>query len=126
LDSLRKVLVIDDELPVRRVVEFKLRTAGYQVISAADGIGGMERIITDRPDAVVSDIVMPGMDGRQLCVRSNVLKKRRPFLTVIMTCRISPDEQEWLSRMTDTVLLEKPFSPAKLLECIDSYFGIKR
>jgi len=46
-------------------------------------------------------------------------------LTIIITCRISPDEEYWVENMRDTVFMEKPFSPAKLTECVDQYFGVQ-
>ncbi len=122
----KKVLIVDDEAPIRRVLEFKLKNSGYQVLIATNGAQGLELIKTSRPDAVITDIMMPEMHGQQLCEQSNVLKKERPFLTIVVTCRIAQDEQQWINKMQDTLFMEKPFSPARLVECIDQYFGIKR
>ena len=119
----KKVLVIDDEAHIRRVIEIKLKKRGYQVITAINGKEGLNLIKTQKPDVVISDIMMPQMDGKALCEISNALKKERPFLTIIITCRISPDEEDWTNEMKDTLFMEKPFSPARLIECIDQYFG---
>lgn len=122
----KKVLIVDDEAPIRRVLEFKLKNSGYQVLIAQNGLQGLELIKTEQPDAVITDIMMPEMDGQQLCQQSNALKRQRPFLTIVVTCRIAQDEQQWINRMQDTLFMEKPFSPARLVECIDQYLGIKR
>ena len=122
----KTVLVIDDETHVRRIVELKLSHGGYDVLSATNGLDGLDLVVAKRPDAVISDIMMPGLDGRSLCEKTNDLKADRPFLTVIMTGRIETDEQDWLSRMRDTVFMEKPFSPSRLMACLDRYFGIER
>ena len=119
----KKVVVIDDEVHIRRVIEIKLKKAGYQVMTAINGKEGLNLIQAQKPDVVVSDIMMPEMDGKPLCEVTNVLKKDQPFLTIIMTCRISTDEESWISEMQDTLFMEKPFSPNKLVECIDRYFG---
>ena len=66
---------------------------------------------------------MPKLDGKALCQQTDYLKVERPFLTIVITARISPDEERWVKEMHDTVFMEKPFSPYKLLECIDQYFG---
>jgi CheY-like chemotaxis protein len=108
------------------VLEFKLKNSGYRVLIAKNGAQGLELIKTRKPDAVITDIMMPEMDGQQLCEQSNGLKKKRPFLTIVVTCRIAQDEQQWINKMQDTRFMEKPFSPARLVECIDQYFGIKR
>ncbi|MDP2644704.1 MAG: response regulator [Desulfobacterales bacterium] len=122
----KKILVMDDEAHIRRVIELKLKSRGYEIITAVNGEEGLELIRSQEPDAVVSDIMMPKMDGKTVCEMANEIKKTRPYLTVIMTARISPEERDWISKMTDTVFMEKPFSPAKLLEIIDNYFGIDR
>ncbi len=66
------------------------------------------------------------MDGRQMCELSNPLKQERPFLTIIMTARILPEERQWISKMDNTIFMEKPFSPSRLLESVDRYFGVSR
>ena len=122
----KKVLIVDDEAPIRRVLEFKLKNSGYRVLIAKNGSQGLELIKTQQPDAVITDIMMPEMDGKQLCEQSNGLKMERPFLTIVVTCRIAQDEQQWINQMQDTLFMGKPFSPARLVECIDQYLGIKR
>ena len=119
----KKVVIIDDEAHIRRVIEIKLKKLGYQVMTAKNGKEGLNLIKTQKPDVVISDIMMPEMDGKALCQETNVLKKDYPFLTIIMTCRISTDEESWISDMQDTLFMEKPFSPTKLVENIEQYFG---
>ena len=126
MEANKKVLIVDDEAPIRRVLEFKLKNKGYQVLIAENGLQGLELIKSHQPDAVITDIMMPEMDGQQLCEQTNGLKQERPFLTNGVTCRISQDEQQWINQLQDTLFMEKPFSPARLVECIDQYLGIKR
>jgi DNA-binding response OmpR family regulator len=126
LSTNRTVLVIDDEVHIRRAIELKLKNAGYTILSATDGAEGLAAVHASNPDAVIADIQMPRMDGKTLCERTDPLKRERPFLTVMLTGRISPDERLWVDRMTDTVFMEKPFSPSRLLAVVDQYFGIER
>jgi len=123
LASNKKVVVIDDEVPIRRVIEIKLKKEGYEVMTAINGKEGLELIKAHKPDVVISDIMMPEMDGKTLCEVTNAFKKDKTFLTIIMTCRISTDDEGWIDAMQDTLFMEKPFSPNKLVECIDQYFG---
>jgi len=118
----KKLLVIDDDAHIRRVVEVKFKNRGYQVIMARDGEEGLNLIKTQQPDVVITDLNMPKLDGKCLCEQTNRLKKEWPFLTIIITARISPDDRNWIKEMDDTQLMEKPFSPSKLLECVDRYF----
>jgi DNA-binding response OmpR family regulator len=124
LRSDKTILVVDDDLHIRRVTELKFKLAGYQVITASNGQEGSERIQQDRPDAVVTDITMPIMDGKEMCEQTNFLKAEKPFLTVIITARIEADERLWINDMQDTVFMEKPFSPRRLQEIVDNYLGV--
>ncbi len=122
----RRVLVIDDEAPIRQVIALKLKNGGYDVLTATDGEEGLRIIEKEAPEVVITDINMPRLDGKQLCEKTYHLKKERPFLTVVMTARIMPNERQWIDKMPDTLFMEKPFSPRQLLECVDNYFGVKR
>ena len=109
-------------MPIRRVIEIKLKKHGYQVITASNGKEALNLIKTQKPEVVISDIMMPEMDGKTLCEETNHLKKKRPFLTIMLSCRISHDEESWTDEMKDTLFMEKPFSPSRLVECVDRYF----
>lgn len=122
MSNTKTIVVIDDEAHIRRVVEMKMKNAGYRVVTAADGEEGLSLIRAELPDAVISDIMIPKLDGRTLCETVDPMKCERTFLTIIMTARISPQERSWISTMRDTVFVEKPFSPAKLLDIVNSYF----
>ena len=126
MDRRKSVLVVDDEAPIRRVLELKLKNGGYEVFLAEDGEAALRIIEGEKPDAVITDINMPRMDGKQLCEATNPLKRERTFLTIIMTARIIPDEEHWIETMKDTVFMEKPFSPSSILERVDHYFGVER
>ena len=123
LENNKSILVIDDEAHIRRVIELKLKNRGYHVITAIDGKEGLEIIREQKPDVVITDIMMPKLDGRSLSEQTDSLKAEWPFLTIIITCRISPDEHTWIRKMKDTMLIEKPFSPSKLIGHIDRYFS---
>jgi len=124
LDKNKKVLVIDDDALIRRIIQIKLKKQGYSVLTAKNGEEGLNMMKAEKPDAVISDINMPKIDGVTLCRMTNEFKKERPFLTIIITARISPDERAWVKEMIDTQFMEKPFSPSKLTDALDQYFGV--
>ena len=117
----KKILVIDDEAHIRRVIEVKLKKRGYRVIMAKNGQEGFDIIHKQKPNVVISDINMPVMDGKTLCEKTNDLKRERSFLTIIITARIIPKDRDWIDKMQDTLFMEKPFSPAKIVESIEKY-----
>ncbi len=122
----KNILVIDDDAHIRRVIELKLRNAGYQVLTAKNGEEGLNLIKSQRPDVIITDINMPKLGGKVICTKANEFKKEWSFLTLIVTCSITFDEKKWINEMKDTQFMEKPFSLNKMLDCIDRYFGIER
>ena len=125
MQSNKKILVIDDEAPIRRVIALKLKNHGYRVQTAGDGEEGLRIIQTEKPHVVITDINMPRMDGKRLCEETDHLKRDRDFLTIVLTARISTDERRWIEKMHQTQFMEKPFSPSKLVDCIEQYFGTR-
>jgi two-component system, OmpR family, response regulator RpaB len=123
LTTPKTVLVVDDEVHIRRVLELKLKINGYQVITASNGREALKIINTSVPDAVITDINMPDMDGKQLCLEVDGLKELKPFLTIVITARISTDEENWIQPLRDVRFVEKPFSPSKIIEKLDQYFA---
>lgn len=76
-----KILVIDDDTSLRRVVEYNLQEAGYQVLSASGGEEGLQLFAAEAPDLVITDMKMPGMDGMQVL---KAVKERSAETLVIM------------------------------------------
>lgn len=121
--TIKTALIVDDEAHIRRVLEVKLKKQGMQVLMAKNGQEALDLIQANRPDVVITDINMPIMDGKSLCVRTNALKKEKSFLTIVVTARIDPQDHIWIDDLQDTILMEKPFSPMAISEKIQSYFG---
>lgn len=116
-----KVLVIDDEPFNARILKLKLERAGHQVLSAPNGLRGLEVVRSERPEVVVVDIMMPVMNGREFCGLTEPLKREHPFLTVVVTSAADREHRRWAGQFTRTLFMEKPVSPSGLLEIIDSY-----
>ena len=64
-----KILVIEDDPNALRLVEYKLGQEGYQVITAADGLEGLKKAREEHPDLIILDIMLPGLDGYEVCQR---------------------------------------------------------
>ena len=119
----KTALIVDDEAHIRRVLEVKLKKQGMRVMMAKNGQEALDLIQENRPDVVITDINMPIMDGKSLCIRTNPMKKDKTFLTIVVTARIEPQDTIWVKELQDTLLLEKPFSPMEILQKIQSYYG---
>lgn len=122
--SMPTVLVIDDEVHIIKIIEYKLRAAGHTVISARDGIEGVERAKVERPDLILLDIMMPRMDGFQALeiLKENPETQAIPVLMLTVKGR-EGDRRRGL-RMGVVEYLTKPFSPSELLHRINAVLGI--
>jgi DNA-binding response OmpR family regulator len=111
-DNGKLVLVVDDSDSIRRVVADHLQSRGYKVIEASDGIQGLEKGVSSAVDAIVLDVVMPGIDGLRLC---HLLREKGVTTPVIMLTEKSEieDKVEGFSSGADDYLA-KPFSPVEL------------
>ena len=109
---MRKVLVVDDDAHIRDVVCFALRRAGYQPLAAADGKAGLEMAARELPALVILDILMPELDGTEVCRR---LRAQSDVPLIFLT---SKDEE--MDRILGLELgaddyVVKPFSPGELV-----------
>ena len=79
---MKKVLIVDDREVNITLLEDILEDAGYEVVSALDGKLGLQQAITSHPDLIISDILMPNMDGFEFChlIRANPSLSSTPFL----------------------------------------------
>ena len=121
MKKMMKILIVDDEAYIRRVLELKLKNKGYEVITAVNGAEGLEKLKLYDPDVVITDIKMPAMDGRALCEKINNSNNDKPYLIIVVTCSVSDGNLRWINNMRDTLLLEKPFSPSRVLDAIEGY-----
>ena len=112
-----KILVVDDEPMVTEVVERYLRLNGYDVMTSGDGREGLDLAHTWRPDLVVLDIMLPGMDGLDVCRR---LREREPLPVILLSAKGEEfDKILGLETGADDYVV-KPFSPGELVARVNS------
>ena len=108
-----RILVVEDELPMRTALEDCLTDEGFRVISASDGERGLERALKEKPDLVLLDIMMPRLDGFALCSELRRLGHAVPVLMLTAKGQIR-DRVAGLDAGADDYLV-KPFSMDELL-----------
>ena len=115
-----KVLVVDDSLSVRKVVERALVGRQIEVVSAATGSEALERIEREEPDVVVCDVVMPDRDGYEICefVKRHPRLGRTPVL--LMSGIVNDEVRERAARVQSADVLSKPFAADDLLRKLDA------
>ena len=91
------VLLVDDDNEYRTVASLALESAGYTVIEAVDGLAALEVLRNERPDAIISDMHMPVMDGRMICKRVRAEARLAVIPFVILSAFIESDGSNTLS-----------------------------
>ncbi|MEU7402778.1 response regulator transcription factor [Streptomyces sp. NPDC044948] len=112
-----RVLVVDDDPTVAEVVAGYLDRAGYRVDRAGDGPAALTRADAHRPDLVVLDLMLPGMDGLEVCRR---LRDRGPVPVIMLTARGDEDDRVLGLEVGADDYVTKPFSPRELVLRVES------
>jgi two-component system, OmpR family, alkaline phosphatase synthesis response regulator PhoP len=108
----KKILVIDDEPKIVEICSDYLHAAGFEIISAADGPQGLALSRTQKPDLIVLDLMLPGMDGFDLC-RS--LREESKVPIIMLTARIEETDKLIGLELGADDYITKPFSPRELV-----------
>jgi CheY-like chemotaxis protein len=118
-----KVLVVDDEANIRKLVQANLTTEGYKVLVAPGGDEALRQAKTEQPDLVLLDLMMPGMSGWEVLNNIRTSPELREIPVVIMTA-IVPDEEEYRARsMKPNGYMVKPFTIHELLQEVRKVLG---
>jgi two-component system, OmpR family, alkaline phosphatase synthesis response regulator PhoP len=108
----KRILVIDDEPKIVEICRDYLHAAGYEISAAADGPSGLALARSQKPDLIVLDLMLPGMDGLDLC-RSLRLESNVPI--IMLTARIDETDKLIGLELGADDYMTKPFSPRELV-----------
>lgn len=118
----KKILIIDDsELMVKLITDI-LQERNYRVVSASDGFHGLRKVTEEKPDLVLLDIVMPGMNGFEVCkiLRENPVNNLMPI--IMLTAQENEDDKLTGLELGADDYIIKPFNPRELLSRINNTF----
>lgn len=117
---MKRVLIVEDQSDIRKLIRMTLEFEDYEIHEAADGAFGLAMVSAVRPDLVLLDVMMPGeLDGLQVCQRIKSDPKLAHTKVVLLTARgQARDREAGAAAHTDEYLV-KPFSPLQLIETIE-------
>jgi DNA-binding response OmpR family regulator len=118
-----RLIVADDEMHIVHVLTLKLRNAGYEVRTAADGEEGFELATQDPPDLIITDLQMPYMSGLEMCVKLKKTPVTASVPAIMLTARGHALAQADLDSTNIRLVLSKPFSPRQVLEEVERILG---
>lgn len=118
----RKILAVDDEKHIVRLVQVNLERAGYEVITANDGKEALKKVEEEKPDLIVCDVMMPYMDGFEVLqnLRRNPETRDIPVIMLTAKAQDSDIAKGWMSGVD--CYLTKPFNPMELLSFVKRIF----
>ncbi len=122
----KKILAIDDMKTLRDLLGKVLRTAGYDVIEAVDGIDGLEKFSAHRPDLVISDLNMPNLDGIGFVTGAREKPEGKSVPILILTTETNDNLKQRAKQAGATGWLTKPFNPQRLTKLVDQLTGTRR
>jgi two-component system chemotaxis response regulator CheY len=117
----KTVLIIDDSAAIRQMVAFTLKTEGYTVVEAADGVDGLAKANAHNIDLVLSDQNMPNMDGITFVKSLRAIPKYATTPILMLTTVHNEDQKAQGKEAGATGWLVKPFDPHRLLEIVGKF-----
>lgn len=118
-----KVLIADDEHNIRHILDFSLNAEGFDVIAVHNGEDAFRMAVTDAPDLIILDVMMPGQGGVETC---RILKEDRrtaDIPVILLTARTDRQDREKGFAAGADDYITKPFSPQKLVATVQGILG---
>jgi DNA-binding response OmpR family regulator len=115
-----KVLVVDDEAPIRLLCRVNLEAEGMEVLEAADGEAGLALARSERPDVVLLDVMMPAMDGWQVAERMFEDELTSQIPLVFLTARAELRDRARGLELGGVDYITKPFNPTELASVVET------
>ena len=112
---MKHVMIVDDHAPVIRVLKLGLEEAGFEVTSANNGSECLVKLCEGLPDFLVTDIDMPRMSGKELCLAIEAQFPDRRFPIVVLTSRTELEHRDWTRGIDNLEFMEKPVSIRRLI-----------
>lgn len=116
----RKVLVVDDEQSIVTLLQYNLEQAGYEVLTATDGEEGKNKAINEKPDMIILDLMLPKLDGIEVCKQLRQQKIMTPIL--MLTAKDDEFDKVLGLELGADDYMTKPFSPREVVARVKAIF----
>ncbi|HEX5870206.1 MAG TPA: response regulator [Longimicrobium sp.] len=120
----RKILLVDDEDDIREVAQMSLEmTAGWDVVTAASGADALRLAASERPDAILLDVMMPGMDGPATARALHASGDTAQIPIILLTAKVQAADRKRFDDLGVAGVLSKPFDPMELAAQVSGVLG---
>ena len=119
----KKILVIDDEPRLLKAITIRLKASGYEVITGQDGAEGLEKAKSLNPDLIVLDILMPKMDGYEVCRLLKFDEKYKSIPVIMLTAKAQDIDKAMGKKVGADDYITKPFETQDLVDKVKKHLG---
>lgn len=116
--DMKKVLIVEDQEDILEVIRITLELDNFELHTATDGEAGLRMAAQIKPDLILSDVMMPRMDGLQLCKRVRADPALRRTKLILLSARAQAEDRRAGQAAGADAYLTKPYSPLQLLETV--------
>ena len=119
----KKILVIEDEVELANAIKTRLGLSGYEVTTANDGVKGLDKIKSEKPDLVILDLMLPKMDGHKICGLVKRDTRYSKIGIIILTAKAQEEDMRQAKELGADAYITKPFESRVLLAKIKELLG---
>lgn len=119
---MKKILIVDDEVHLVKILEFTLKHAGYEVVSCHSGNAAVRMVRSEKPDLAILDLMLPGLDGYEVC-RQIKNDGELSSIPVIMLSARDYQEEGIRESLPAEAFMRKPFNTDRLIQTIEKLIG---
>ena len=121
---MHKVLIVDDETNIRNILDFSLHAEGFEAIGATTGDEAFSLAVSEQPDLVILDVMMPGTSGIETCRRLKADRRTRHLPVILLTARTGSEDRAAGEAAGADAYITKPFSPHKVVATVEELLGV--
>lgn len=120
---MKRILAVDDEPHILKLISFSLRSHGFDVIEASDGLSAVSVARDEHPDLILLDVMMPALDGYEACRRIKADPETAEIPIFMLTAKTQASEHEIGYAAGAHNYITKPFTPKDLVARVESFFA---
>lgn len=114
----RRILLVDDEPNIVKIINRRLLSEGFEVLIAMDGIAALEQARTGKPDLIILDVMLPKLNGYEVCRQLKQDTRYKKIPIIMLTALAQESDEEFGLEMGTDAYIRKPFKAQQLLQKI--------
>jgi DNA-binding response OmpR family regulator len=113
-----KILIIEDDISTSQFLSYTVEQEGYQVLVALDGIDGLKKALTETPDLIILDVMLPGLDGFELCHRLRTHAPTADIPVLMLSAKAQDADKSAALKVGANYYMLKPADPVKIVNTV--------